>query len=251
VYELVRHLFRPELWIFGCLIAALLCLRAPHRIKTARRLLIAAVILFYVLSIQPGSNVLLYGLESKFTQQYGHLQADADAIIVLAGGVRGEPVTGHASVVGTDSLDRMICGIVLWRDGVAPTMIVTGGLPGPVEATPAYAMQQLAVRLGVPADAIQIEVKSRTTLESANELRSTMPELKRIALVSSAYHLTRANRAFETRGFQVAAVPCNYLSSSFHWGISSFLPSGRALDQSYTAIHEYVGLAAYHVMEKL
>ncbi len=85
---------------------------------------------------------------------------------------------------------------------------MTGG-PAPRGDVEAEVMRDLAVDLGVPADAIRIETKSRNTIENARFTKQLLSaeaspgRRSQVILVTSPYHLGRARRLFECAGFEV------------------------------------------------
>ncbi len=124
--------------------------------------------------------------------------AQADAIVVLGGGVIGdcEP--------NINSLRRTIHGARLFRAKRAPLLVMTGGAAS--EGCPvAAAMMGFAGELGVPDEKMVVESKSRSTKENG-EL--TAPLLRaqgasRILLVTDRLHMLRAKGVFEHHGFTV------------------------------------------------
>jgi len=100
----------------------------------------------------------------------------ADVIVVLGGGSRDRPEQAAE----------------LFRNRAAPRIIVSG--LGDDEIN-----RKLLMASGVPAKAIQLESKSRTTRENAeftdNLLRQQ--KVKRVILVTSWYHSRRALKSFE------------------------------------------------------
>lgn len=89
-----------------------------------------------------------------------------------------------------------------------------------------------------------IEVQSMDTSSSARLSASLMKEqgVKRIALVSHAWHLPRAVANFEAVGLKVVPAPMGFLRSSVD--ALAFLPSASALAASSRALHEWLGILA-------
>jgi len=119
----------------------------------------------------------------------------ADAIVVLGARVLpdGEPA---------DSLrTRTLQAVKLYRDGIAPAIICTGGVGDnpPAEAKVSAA---LAARNGVPQEDLVLEEHSTSTRENAEYAARICRERgwKRVVVVSDPYHLLRAGREFERAG---------------------------------------------------
>jgi uncharacterized SAM-binding protein YcdF (DUF218 family) len=129
--------------------------------------------------------------------------APADAIVVLGGGSPGPD-----GVLSRHSFYRASYGIALYRRGLAPLLVLSGGLP---QDTPPEGelLAELARRLGVPADAIVADSSTRTTREEAVRMKELLQPrgIRRILLVTNAQHLGRAKPLFERHGFDVLPAP--------------------------------------------
>lgn len=131
----------------------------------------------------------------------------ADAIVVLG----NRPPRGPDGRVAPETARRVRRGAELYARGLAPLLIVTGGR-ATGGGTEADVMAAYARELGVPAEAIRMERRSRDTAENARYAIALLCEGRanchpRVIVVSSAYHLRRARRLFECAGSrpQVAA----------------------------------------------
>ena len=189
-YRLAQLFLRAELWIFFCLLAAGV-LALGRRFLPSRRFLLLGIALFYAVSITPTAKALIGPLESRYPPFPTGRGQTYDAIVVLAGGIQRQPPVDTYTILGTQSLDRLICGINLLKEAAAPLLVLTGGVSDHFRPTPAEAslMKDQALRLGIAAHAILIETHSRTTAESAVEVRRLLPDAQRIVLTSSTYHL--------------------------------------------------------------
>lgn len=122
------------------------------------------------------------------------------AIVVLGARVRAD---GQAS----PALERrMRVAISLYRAGVAPLLVLSGGGRGAIPE--AEVMRDLARAADVPESVLMLEPRSRTTLENATEtaklLASSSPPA--IVLVTDGYHALRARLLFRIAGLRVIAV---------------------------------------------
>ena len=137
----------------------------------------------------------------------GHLAVSprlepADAIVVLGGGVQSN------RELSEQSMRRTIMGIRLFRRGLAPVLVFSGGTAGQTAAE-ADVMAALARELGIPAQRILVETVSFNTRSEAVEVaRLIGPEGKRqILLVTDPFHMGRAQAVFERAGFVVRPAP--------------------------------------------
>jgi uncharacterized SAM-binding protein YcdF (DUF218 family) len=127
--------------------------------------------------------------------------APADVIIVLGAAAydaRPSPVFE----------ERLRHGIDLYRRGLAPQLIFTGGFGG---AGARFAESQVgrryALRSGVPARAILIETVSRTTRQNLQQAARLMQArgLRRAIIVSDPLHMARAMRLAREEGIDALA----------------------------------------------
>ena len=93
-----------------------------------------------------------------------------------------------------------------------------------------------------------VEETSKNTLENARaSLHVLGPAgIKRIYLVTHAWHMPRARYAFETAGFSVIPAPTGYAIVP-RPGVLSFMPNAQALLHSSWFFHEVLGIGWYHL----
>lgn len=96
----------------------------------------------------------------------------ADAIVVMG----AAQYDGRPSPVLRARLDH---AIALWRAGLAPTLVVTGGARRGDRSTEAAASRRYAVARGVPDSVILLESEGRTTRESVRAAAVLLHELQR------------------------------------------------------------------------
>jgi uncharacterized SAM-binding protein YcdF (DUF218 family) len=110
----------------------------------------------------------------------------ADAIVVL----------GAAQYVGRPSpvlRARVDHAVSLWKRGLAPTLILTGGTGVGDTTSEAAVARKYAMSKGVPDGAIVLEIKGRTTSESMRAVARIMEdrEQESVILVSDPFHMLR------------------------------------------------------------
>jgi len=111
----------------------------------------------------------------------------ADAIIVLGAAVWANERPSPALNA------RVQHAITLYRQGLAPHLILCGGV-GKNQPSEAEVMRRLAVSAGIPADALVLEERSRSTEESLSNARALMAARgwQTAIIVSDPFHLYRA-----------------------------------------------------------
>src|SRR5262249_18220224 len=136
-------------------------------------------------------------------------------IVVLGGGISPALPPDRKLPRLVNGADRMWLAADLYRDKVAPRIIAAGGgyeaNPNDPATTEAAAMRQFLPDLGVPADAIVEEAKSINTIENIRNVRAMVGD-KRVALVTSAYHMPRALQLAALARLEVLAFPTDFRS---------------------------------------
>jgi len=106
---------------------------------------------------------------------------------------------------------RVRKAVDLWRQGMAPKVVFTGGV-GDFPPAEAEASAQLATDLGLPSTAMVLETRSTSTTENARNAAAALPHASqmRILLVTDAYHVLRARLIFARCFSSVDAVGSTY-----------------------------------------
>jgi uncharacterized SAM-binding protein YcdF (DUF218 family) len=105
----------------------------------------------------------------------------------------------------------------------------------------------MLLELGVPTNAIGIETASRNTLQNARQAAGALlpAGIRRILLVTSAWHMRRAEREFQRAGFEVIPAPTDHRSfPSEGLGVRQWLPDPEALQLTHVVVKEWLGWQA-------
>jgi uncharacterized SAM-binding protein YcdF (DUF218 family) len=128
--------------------------------------------------------------------------APSDAIVVLgAAQYRGRP-----SPVLRARLDH---AVGLFASGVAPRLVLTGGIAEGDTASEAAVSRAYVLQAGVPDSAILTENEGRTTDQSLERVARLLRarRLSRVVLVSDPFHLARAGRLARRHDLDVRTSP--------------------------------------------
>jgi uncharacterized SAM-binding protein YcdF (DUF218 family) len=104
---------------------------------------------------------------------------------------------------------RLNHALELYRRGLAPLVLTTGGAGGDPIFTEAGVGRSYLMSHGVPSEAIVVELEGESTAHStanATEIMRRMG-LDSCILVSDGYHIFRAKRMLEFRGIRVYGSP--------------------------------------------
>lgn len=242
--KLVSALLLPPLGPLLLIAAGLLLLRrAPRTAKTlAWGGLLLALLLVTPISVTP----LLRGLETASPLAEAELR-QADAIVILGGGMRKHAPEFGGETVNRLTLERLRYGARLARRSGLP-VLVSGGAPTHSEAEAVLMKAALEEDFRIPVR--WAESRSRDTRENAEFSAAILlpAGVHRIVLVTHAAHMRRSVEAFERAGFQVIPAPTAYLGGS--GGSEEVLAEMPSMNTAYAgwyAVHEWLGLLAAHV----
>ncbi len=168
----------------------------------------------------------------------------ADAIVILAAGSYFDAPEYGGDTVSRYALERLRYGARLARATHLP-VVVSGG--NPAGGSPEAYLMRDALQQDFNVATRWVEPSSNTTWENAHACRTLLPsQVKRIYLVTHAWHLPRTSYAFEHAGFIVIPAGTGY-SLAKHISPIDFIPQPRGLTNSYFAIHEAIGLIWYRL----
>jgi len=176
---------------------------------------------------------------------------NARAIVILAGGTARGAAEWGGETVNLFTLQRVRYGAWLARQSRLPVLI-TGAAPRDGRPGEAAMMRDLlSQEFGVSPR--WVDERARTTAGNAREAAALLQAsgVQRVVLVTSAFHMPRAQRAFERAGLQVVAAPTGYFGNAdagFEAG--DLVPSGEALRVSYLALREMAAGLMYRVVDR-
>lgn len=235
-------------------LALLILLGCAAGWRGRRRLAVTAGALALLLFLLVGCGVLprllLQQLESPYALRPALDWAPNNAIVLLTGDsvyVPGDKVEPSMSAYA-----RITEAAVLYRDcrlaKAGCKLLVSGGDPAHMETTLAVSYGAVLLQLGVPAGDLILEARSNTTWQNAQFSRPLLAALDRprVWLVSSAWHLRRSVLYFGHFGIEATPIRADYLRGNI-----SGRPSASNFVLTDIALHEYLGVARYHVYNQL
>lgn len=228
------------------IIGALGVLLWNRRPVVARWLLITSFGLLWLASTPYFAEGALHLLETR-TAALGEQPPNADAIVILGGGsyLHAPEYAGRDTISGA-TLVRLRYGAMLQRKTGKP-ILVTGGTPLGNRLSEAQQMRssleqdfQVAVRW--------TEDSSNNTLENARYSFQTLQRagIRKIYLVTHAWHMPRSAETFRRAGFEVIEAPTAF-TTRYRLDIQAFLPRAEALHDCKIFAHEIIGLLWYRV----
>ena len=153
----------------------------------------------------------------------------ADAIVVLG----AAEYDGRPSPVFRARLDHAVS---LYRAGLAPVLVVTGGKAAGDWTTEAAVAREFAIAEGVPSGSILVEDRGRTTLESLRTVGQMLRDrgARDVVFVSDRTHMLRVLRMARDQGL-----------TSFGSPTTTSPTDADLISRADATIHELGALALY------
>jgi len=167
----------------------------------------------------------------------------ADAIVVLAGAVASPLPDRPYSMIGPDTYVRLHHASWLFKHWAPQPVLASGG--GEDGKSYSQIMRHFLEAEGVPSDKIWVEDRSQSTYENALYGAQILRQhgISRIALVTDARSMLRAEACFRKQGLTVVPAPFRFYNMDLT--LEDLLPTWRAIESNGETIHELVGLLWY------
>lgn len=221
--------------------------------KTGGALVIVSVALLFALSLPLTGRALIAPLETTSaplpaaTLTPEDARKQADAIVVLGGGRYAQASEyGDTDAVSEATLHRLRYAAWLHRRTGLP-ILVSGGAPFGEQMAEALLMQ-VALEEDFQVRPKWAEPRSRNTQENAVFSKDVLAAagVRRVYLVTHAWHMPRAHWAFVNAGLDAVPAPMGFttLGKGEREGLG-YLPSARGLNLSALALRERLGFVWY------
>ena len=195
------------------------------------------------------SGKLIAYLEKDYVLKSPAKADTADAIVVLSGMVRTIKGEEGLAYEWGEASDRIFAGIDLINEQKAPILILTGGkLPWSVGKPEGEYLKRIATKSGISSEIIRITDNVQNTDQEAKAVAKLLKKKQsNVILVTSAYHMPRAQKVFEAAGLLVSPFAVDFLSGADELTIMDFIPSADALRNTSFSIREIIGRIYYHL----
>jgi uncharacterized SAM-binding protein YcdF (DUF218 family) len=248
----LSKLLPPFLYPLGLALLLALVALVFGRFRRLRRVtLLLAILLLWLPSMPVTANLLALSWEAAYPPAATADLPEADAIVVL-GGIAAQPLPPRIVPDLGGTADRLFETAHLFRAGKAAHIVVSAGnLPwGETVAPEAQWIARLLGELGVPAETITLEQRSRNTHENALFTAAILRDKgwRSVLLVTSADHMRRAMATFRKAGVSATAAPADVQARTpVYDGPLDVLPNADALTETTAIVKEMIGLVYYRL----
>jgi uncharacterized SAM-binding protein YcdF (DUF218 family) len=222
-----------------------------RKIGRSRSLLWALLLLTLLLAIV-STPLSRKELEASLMLAPTSNSAMAPAYIFVLGGGYLPGSLPDEDVLVVESQRRVLHAVMVWRRFPDARMVFSGASYEHEDARGSDRLPQLmgeaARDRGVPASVMLLEPRSRNTREHPVEalkipgVTTTTP----IAVVTSGWHMRRAQREFGRYFNQVISYPVPSMQHLWNW--QDLVPDADALDANTTMLREWVALLWYAIL---
>lgn len=246
VNKIVGWVLSPLGMLFlGYLCGALLrrcggCIGKRRLSRLGTLLVVISLCLFWFLSCGLTTRLIGVPLEGDEAPLLDTLDlGGCDAVVLLGGGMGVHEKCGRAEMFS--AADRVWEAARQWKahqDGNVKLTLSGGGVE--------QSTVPLLKDLGVDEEALVFFPEARNTEEEARMIGTS--GIRRVRLVTSAWHMPRARMLFERAGIDVFPVPTDFemhYCAELPLKIKDFFPSADALWRNSVAVKEWVARFCY------
>ncbi len=214
--------------------------------KRAKQFLLVSFIWIVLISYSPFSTYLIQPLEQKY-KSYIKVDKDIKYVLVLGSSHASNDEISKLSQLSKTALMRLGEGIRIYRE-LDNAKLIVSGYGGTDKVPHALVSKDVAVSLGVPTEDILTQEEAKDTEEEAIYAKKTIKNDKFI-LVTSASHMPRAIKIFNSKKMKPIPAPTDYLSKDD--GKFNRVPKAKEIRKTEFAMHEYLGTLWHDIKEKI
>lgn len=220
-----------------------------HRRKTAVYILAALFLIF----TNPWLISRLSGMWETGRHSIADISEPYEVGIVLGGFTETLIASPEGIPTFSRSVNRLNTALLLYQSGKVRHLLISGGSGRIVgrESIEAQVVQRYLLDLGIPDTAIWVEGRSRNTRENALFSKIVVDSLApgaRCLLISSAWHLRRAEACFRKADLPCDAFGTDYFEENTQGNPFRWLePDWKALMKWECMIKEWIGWVAYRM----
>jgi uncharacterized SAM-binding protein YcdF (DUF218 family) len=218
-------------------------------IINSKKISLIGVIILIVCSLPIVSDKLVAYLESDYQLSKPSNIEPADSIVVLSGMIKTINSKDGLDYEFGEASDRIFAGINLFKEKKAPKLILTRGqLPWSVGIPEGEYLKKIAITNGISENSILLTENVENTDQEAKAIKKLLSEDKpKVLLVTSAFHMPRAQKVFEAAGINVVPFPVDFQKGLSKITFMSFIPSANALGGTSFFVREMIGRVYYNL----
>jgi uncharacterized SAM-binding protein YcdF (DUF218 family) len=241
LHKILPLIFSPFFFIVSLIIFGL--------IIGSKKTSFVGVVILVICSMPIISSKMIAYLESDYELNQPSEIDTANAIVVLSGMVTTIKSKNGLNYEWGGAVDRFFTGINLFNLDKAPTLIFTGGkLPWSIGIPEGEFLREEAIKLGIPKKDILLTENVENTDQEAKAIKKLLSlDDPKVILVTSAFHMPRAQLVFEAAGISVIPFPVDFLIGTGKITLMSFIPSASSFASTNFFVREIIGRTYYNL----
>ena len=241
LHKILPLIFSPLFFILSIIIFGI--------IIGSKKTSFVGVIILIICSMPIVSGKMIAYLESDYELNRPSEIDAANAIVVLSGMVKTIKTKDSLDYEWSEAVDRFFAGIDLFRLNKAPTLIFTRGkVPWSIGLPEGEFLREEAIKLGIPKKDILLTENVENTDQEAKAIKKLFSiDNPKIILVTSAFHMPRAQLVFEAAGISVIPFPVDFKTRAAKLTFMSFIPSASSFASTNFFVREMIGRTYYNL----
>lgn len=240
LHKILPLIFSPLILVIGLIILGI--------IFNLRKFSLIGLIVLILSSLPIISNKFIAYLEKDYQPIEIAEIENVDAIVVLSGMIRVIGDEENLKYEFTDSVDRFFAGLDLFNNNKSPILILTRGkMPWSIGIAEGEYLKELAIKYGVSEENIILTDEVQNTDQEAKAIKEILTEDAKIILVTSAFHMPRAEKVFKAANINLIPYPVDFQNSKSKTTMMDFIPSAGSLFDTSHFVREMIGRLYYNL----
>ena len=240
LHKILPLIFSPLMLVIGLIILGI--------VFNLRKFSLIGIIILIFSSLPIVSNKFIAYLEKDYQPIEIAEIENMDAIVVLSGMIRAIGSEENLKYEFTDSVDRFFSGLDLFNNNKAPTLILTKGkFPWSIGIAEGEYLKKLAIKYGIPEEKIILTEEVQNTDQEAKAIKKILTDNAKIILVTSAFHMPRAEKVFKAANVNLIPFPVDFQNSISKITMMDFIPSAQSLFDTSHFVREMIGRLYYNL----
>ena len=240
LHKILPLIFSPLMLVIGLIILGI--------IFNLRKFSLIGVIILILSSLPIVSNKFIAYLEKDYQPIEVAEIENVDAIVVLSGMIRVIGDEENLKYEFNDSVDRFFAGLDLFNNNKSPILILTRGkMPWSLGIAEGEYLKELAIKYGVSEENIILTDEVQNTDQEAKAIKEILTEDAKIILVTSAFHMPRAEKVFKAANINLIPYPVDFQNSKSKTTMMDFIPSAGSLFDTSHFVREMIGRLYYNL----
>lgn len=207
-----------------------------------------ALSILIVVSLPPVSNSLVGYLERDYWPISTEEVSAHETVVVLSGMLRTIRHGSKTHYEFNEAVDRILAGAALVNQHRAERLILTRGqVPWSAGMPEGEYLADFVRDLGIEREQVSLTPIVQNTEEEARAIADMVGPGERIILVTSAFHMPRAEAVFRANGIQVTPHPVDFRIGATETTLMDFIPTAEAFNATSRFVREMIGRIYYQL----